>query len=107
MTTYQVLYWHDIPLQVRAGGRRDRVSGELPKRFQVAVDNAAMAANLVGDDAYTEGFTWSPGEERDGTPQEVVDAVLAELDARYVTIDWKATAAALKRGAGGGSQADE
>ena len=43
MTTYQVLYWHDIPLQVRAGGRRDRASIELPIRFQEAVDNAAMA----------------------------------------------------------------
>lgn len=71
MATYQIMYWHDIPVQVRAGGRRDRVSIELPQRFQIAVDNAAMAANLTGTDAYLEGFRWDEAQEREGTAEEV------------------------------------
>jgi hypothetical protein len=92
MTTYQVLYWHDIPLQVRAGGRRDRASIELPTRFQEAVDSAAMAAGLTGTDGYLSGFVWGKAQERDGSPAEVAAAVATELDAGHPTIDWRATA---------------
>ncbi len=69
MASYQILYWHDIPMQVRVGGRRDRVSIELPARFQEAVDSAAMASKLTGTDAYLEGFVWGEMQERDGTPR--------------------------------------
>lgn len=93
MTTYQIMYWHDIPVQVRAGGRRERVSIELSSRFQVAVDNAAMAAGLTGTDAYLEGFAWSEPLEREGTPAEVAAAVATELEAQHTAIDWRATAA--------------
>lgn len=96
MSEYQILYWHDIPVQVRAGGREERVSQELSNRFQVAIDNAAMAAGLQGDDAYLEGFNWSETRERDGTPQEVVDAVLAEIEQQYPVVDWQETAKRLK-----------
>lgn len=89
------MYWHDIPVQVRAGGRRDRVSIELPQRFQIAVDNAAMAANLTGTDAYLEGFRWGEAQEREGTAEEVAAAVAAELEAQYAKIDWRGTAARL------------
>jgi hypothetical protein len=95
MTSYQIMYWYDIPVQVRAGGRRDRAGMELPARFQVAVDNAAMTAGLTGTDAYLAGFRWGEPEERDGTPAEVVAAVAAELDARYAQIDWKKTVAQI------------
>jgi len=96
MTTYQIMYWHDIPVQVRAGARRDRVSRELPQRFQIAVDNAAMAAQLTGTDAYLDGFYWSEPQECDGTPAEVVEAVVAELEAAHARIDWRKTAASLQ-----------
>lgn len=96
MAKYQIMYWHDIPVQVRAGGRRDRASVELSQRFQVAVDNAAMAAELTGTDAYLDGFRWSEQEERQGTPEEVVQAVAAELEAQFAQIDWRKTAVSLK-----------
>lgn len=91
MAKYQIMYWHDIPVQVRAGGRRDRVSIELPQRFLVAVDNAAMAAELTGTDAYLDGFHWGEPEEREGTPEAVANAVAAELDGQFAKIDWRNT----------------
>jgi hypothetical protein len=96
MTQYQIMYWHDIPVQVRAGGRRDRVSAELPPRFQVAIDNAAMAAGLTGSDAYIETYRWGEAQEREGSPAEVAAAVVAELDAEFEKIDWRKTAESLK-----------
>lgn len=97
MTTYQILYWHGIPVQVRAGGRRDRVSRELPPRFQAAIDSAAMAAGLTGTDAYLVGFAWSEPQEREGSPAEVAAAVATELEAQFETIDWRSTAVTVQQ----------
>lgn len=96
MATYQILYWHDIPLQVRASEGRVRVSKPLSDRFQVAVDNASMEAGLTGTDAYLELLKWSDPQAREGAPEEVAAALVAELEAKYARIDWRKTAAALK-----------
>lgn len=96
MASFQVLYWHDIPLQVRSRAGRERANVSLPSRFQDAVDAAAMLAGLTGDDAYTDGLRWSDPQERSGRPDEVATAVAAEIDERYLSIDWRRTAAALK-----------
>ncbi len=96
MATYQILYWHDIPVQVRAGRRRNRASVELPQRFQVAVDNAAMAADVTGTDGYLDGFSWGEAQEREGTPEEVATAVSNELITQYPKIEWRKTAENLK-----------
>jgi len=96
MAKYQILYWHDIPTQVRATDENGRVGKQLPERFQLAIDEAAMSAGLVGDDGYTAGFNWGEEEERDGTAEEVAEAIVAELDEKTPEIDWQATAAKLK-----------
>jgi hypothetical protein len=98
MATYQILYWHDIPLQVRSGERRDRVSRELASRFQVAIDKAAMEAGIFGDDQYLNQFQWSEPQERDGDPAAVVAAVAAEIEARYPVIDWRKSVESIQAG---------
>ena len=95
MATFQILYWHDIPVQVRARGGEGRANVKLPERFGAAVDSAAMAARQTDDDAYTEGFHWSEPQERAGTADAVARAVAAELDAQFPDIDWRQTAASL------------
>ncbi|HNS01882.1 MAG TPA: virulence factor [Anaerolineae bacterium] len=96
MAHYQILYWHDIPLQVRGRAGRERANVSLPPRFQEAIDAAAMAARLTGDEAYTDGLRWSDPVERPGAPAEVAAAVAAELDQQYAVIDWRKTAEALR-----------
>lgn len=102
MATFQVLYWFDIPVQVRASIGRNRRTVALADRFAEAVDAAAMASGLSASDAYTEQFHWSEAQERDGEPDEVAAAVAAELEAQYPEIDWRASANTLReqRGAG-------
>ena len=70
---------------------------QLPDRFQTAVDKAAMSARLIGDDAYLEGFQWSEAKKRKGSMQEVAEAVAAELDAQYPTIEWRELGLALRK----------
>jgi hypothetical protein len=96
MASYQVLYWHDIPSQVRAKDAGGRVSKQLPQRFQEAIDQAAMSAGLIGSDDYTEAFRWSAAEERDGSAEEVATAVAAELDAQHGRINWRKTVAGIR-----------
>src|SRR5260221_528989 len=86
MATYQILYWHDIPAQVRAKEGRNRASVQLPPRFQEAIDSAAMAAGLVGSEAYLDAFAWGDEESREGSPADVAAAIAAELDSQYPEI---------------------
>ena len=98
MASYQVLYWYDIPVQVRARDESQRANRPLPDRFQFAVDQAAMEANLTGSDAYTELFQWSESADRPGSAAEVADAVVTELITKFPTIDWHKTAEAVRQG---------
>jgi hypothetical protein len=98
MATYQVLYWHGIPAQVRAKGEgRERASAPLPDRFMQAIDAAAMAAGLTGSDDYTDAFEWSAPQEREGNAQSVASMVASEIDAECMTIDWRAVAETIKQ----------
>jgi hypothetical protein len=96
MAKYQILYWDDIPLQVKAQEGRIRASKPLSDRFQVAVDAASMEAGLTGTDKYLDLMRWGDLQERAGSPDEVVAALLAELETQYAKIDWRKTAEALK-----------
>jgi hypothetical protein len=47
-----VIYWRDIPAQVKARAGRNRVSTTLPDRFMTAVDRAATLAGKTTTDEY-------------------------------------------------------
>ena len=83
MAEYRVLRWQEIPAQVRASGGGKRISGQLPSRYQEEIDRVAMEEGLYGSDEYLEQWKWGPRQQRDGTPQEVLDAVIAELIAEW------------------------
>ena len=102
MATYQIMYWHDIPIQVRARGEGGRASAPLPERFQEAIDAAAMATNLIGSDEYSAALRWGEAQERDGSAREVADAVAAEIAAQHPTIDWRVTVAHIRESQGEG-----
>lgn len=97
MASYQILYWYDIPLQVRARGEGGRASAPLPARFQEAVDAAAMATKLIGSDEYTNALRWGEMQEREGDARSVADAVAAEIAAAHPTIDWRATVERIRQ----------
>lgn len=96
MASYQVLYWHTIPVQVRAEDENGRASKELPKRFMGAVEKAAMEAGLIGDDDYLGVYRWSEKRERAGSAEQVVEAVVAELDEEHKEINWRQAVAEVK-----------
>ena len=97
MAKYKILYWYDIPSQVRATDENGRLSKQLSQRFQEAIDNAAMALGLFSSEEYTDAFQWGEQAERPGSAEEVADAVAAELEAKYQRIDWRAIATKLEQ----------
>lgn len=96
MAVYKVLYWHDIPSQVRAEDEDGRVGKRLPERFQLAIDDAAMAAKLIDSDGYSDGFHWGEEKERAGSAEQVAAQIVKEFDEKYPQVNWKATAEKIK-----------
>ena len=81
MAKYQVLYWKHIPAQIKVfeEGKRP-LSRSLPDRFQVEIDSLAMKEGLIGTDEYLNQWSWTPKLERQGTLEEVADALIRELE---------------------------
>jgi hypothetical protein len=76
----RVLYWQEIPSLIRVtADDGTQVSRQLPDWYQQEIDRVAMEQGLVGSDAYLEQFAWRNLEPRDGTPNDVLDAVESEL----------------------------
>jgi hypothetical protein len=82
-TKYQIIFWRDIPAQVKVKVGRKRTGRPLSNRFPVAIDEAAMRAGLTNSADYLA--QWRNGEwlERDGELEVVADTLLAELEAAY------------------------
>ncbi len=83
MTTVQIVYWRDIPAQVKVKAGRVRAGRQLSERFQVAIDRAAMRAGLFNTDDYLNHWRTDDAPEREGEPEAVAEAVAAELEASY------------------------
>ncbi len=86
MTEFRVTYWRDLPSLVTARHAEHTAKASLDARFMVAIDEAAMRLGATDSDAYLEGWRQSEWEARDGSPEEVVEAVAQELDAEYSVI---------------------
>jgi hypothetical protein len=80
---YQVVSWKDIPSVVEARDRAGSVNVQLSERFQMLIDAVAMRLGLDGTDEYLEQWDHGPEQERQGSAQEVADAVAAELEATF------------------------
>jgi Virulence factor len=81
MATFKVLYWQEIPSQIKAEDFAEIVDLPMPPRFMERIDQVASKRGLTGSDDYLAQWRWSDEEEREGTAQEVAAAVCAELQA--------------------------
>jgi hypothetical protein len=82
MATYKILYWQEIPAQIKAEDDADDVTLELPAKFMERIDRLAAQRGLQASDDYLAQWRWSEEEEREGSAREVAEAVRAELEAQ-------------------------
>ncbi len=83
MPDCQVLYWRDIPAQVRVYDGRKPLAQQLPPRFQVTIDRVAMEQGLAGTDEYLAHWQWSDKQHRDGEPAALLAQLVQELIEAY------------------------
>ena len=83
MAVYQILYWKDIPVQVRVFKGKKTISREMPARFQADVDRIAMEEGLYESDSYLDQWQWTEKRERPGDAEDVLNTLLCELEADY------------------------
>lgn len=82
-TTYQIIYWRDIPAQVKVRAGRQRVSRPLAARFEQAIDQAAMKADKTDSDDYLAEWRQSEWAEREGEPESLAKTLVSEIEADY------------------------
>ena len=83
MATYKILYWQEVPTQIKAEDALDDVTVQLGGRWMERIDQLAGERGLQGADDYLAQWRWSEEEERPGSAQEVADALKAELEAEW------------------------
>lgn len=81
---YQILYWRDLPAQLRVWDDYDEVKIELPARFAERIDITAQRLGLIQAEAYAAQLRWGDEQEKPGSIDEVASAVQKELEAALV-----------------------
>ena len=80
MAFFQILYWQDIPSQVKAWDDFDEVKVQLAPRFMEQIDQIAQKKGLTDTDDYLDQWNWSEQQEREGDPDEVAEIIKKELE---------------------------
>ena len=82
-TDYQIIYWRDIPAQVKVRAGTIRLSRNLSERFQEGIDEAAMQTEAVGTEEYLSAWRVSAWQPREGEPAAIADGLALELENAY------------------------
>ena len=80
MAIYKILYWQEVPSQIKAEDGEDEVTVPLSHKFLVRIDQLAMERGLDSADDYLAQWRWSEEQELPGAAREVAEAVAAELE---------------------------
>ena len=83
MLKYQIIYWRDIPVQVRMRDGRSRTTRPLSPRFQETVHRAAYRARAINGFDYIEQWRTSAWQERDATAKNVIVTIVTGLENEY------------------------
>ena len=83
MATYKILYWQEVPSQIKAEDESDEVTLPLSPRFLERIDQLAGQRGLQSSDDYLAQWRWGDEEERAGSAQQVAEALKAELESQW------------------------
>jgi hypothetical protein len=87
MAKYRIFYWKHIPSSITVEGEGRTIKRQLSQRIQNAIDAYAMAVGLIGTSEYASQYTRGVWIERAGSPEEVADALLSELEIEFAKIE--------------------
>jgi hypothetical protein len=82
MAIYKILYWQEVPTQIKADDGGEDVTLMLDGRFMAHIDRLAAMRGLQAADDYLAQWMWSEEQEQEGSAREVAEALKAELEAK-------------------------
>lgn len=87
MARYRIMYWKHIPQSFTVEGDGRTVKKQLSQKVQNAIDAYAMAEGATSTADYAAQYKRGEWLEREGTPEEVAETLLAELEAEFAKIE--------------------
>lgn len=87
MARYRIMYWKHIPQSFTVEGDGRTVKKQLSQKIQDKIDAYAMMEGLTSSSDYAAQYKRGDWVERDGSPEEVAQALLAELEAESAKIE--------------------
>ena len=87
MARYRIIYWKHIPQSFTVEGDGRTVKKQLSQKVQNAIDAYAMAEGATSTAEYAAQYTRGEWLEREGTPEEVAEILLAELESEFAKIE--------------------
>ena len=87
MARYRIIYWKHIPQSITVEGDGRTIKKELSQKIQNAIDAYAMAAGLTSTSDYAREYKRGDWIERDGSPEEVAEALVSELEAEFARVE--------------------
>jgi Virulence factor len=82
LALYKILYWQEIPAQIKAEDEADDVTLMMDGRFMAQIDHLATQRGLTDADQYLAQWRWTEEQEREGSARQVAEAVKAELESK-------------------------
>ena len=87
MARYRIMYWKHIPQSFTVEGEGRTVKKQLSQKIQNAIDAYAMAEGATSSADYAAQYNRGEWIDRDGSPEDVAETLLAELEADFAKID--------------------
>jgi len=81
VATYTILYWQEVPSQIKVEDDLDEITLPLDGRLLERIDRLAAQRGLQGSDDYLAQWLWSDPQERPGSAHDVAQALKRELEA--------------------------
>jgi len=81
MARYRIMYWKHIPQSFTVEGDRRTIKKQLSQKVQDKIDAYAMVEGLTSTADYAAQYKRGDWIERDGSPEEVADTLLSQLEA--------------------------
>lgn len=87
MAKYRITYWKHIPQSFMVEGDGRTVKKQLSQKVQDKIDAYAMAVGATSTSDYAREYKRGEWIERDGSPEEVAETLLSELETEFAKIE--------------------
>jgi metal-dependent amidase/aminoacylase/carboxypeptidase family protein len=81
------MYWKHIPQSFTVEGEGRTIKKQLSQKIQNAIDAYAMAEGATSTADYAAQYKRGEWVEREGSPEEVAETLLLELESQFARIE--------------------